>query len=286
MPHLVKRAEAIRLHRGLSRSGKAEPMLVAPPRTDVRAWFTLAVTAPAVLLCLAETATLDGASRLAGLWIAVLLAPTVALALRSLETRAPRPGPHDPAAAARAREAMLKTAFRLTTAEACGVLLAVLLGAPLAGQSVALGLAVAGLPLALAVADCVLAPVRDALRLETPVPVVAVTLRAAPALVFAPAPAMLEPLPPRLRRNPTDTTQAPALRLATEGPWLRIVEAGPEPVRRGAGPFRPIRLWVPAGAVDPDPDDDAVRFDQALGELRNLLSLYRPKPAAKRAIAA
>ena len=273
MPHLVKGAEAIRLHRGLSGGRKAGSMMVAPPRTDVRAWFTLAVTAPLVLLCLAESATLDGDSRVAGLWIAVLLAPTVALALRSLETRAPRPATRDPAQAARAREAMLQTAFRLTTAEACGILLAVMLGAPLAGQSVALGLAVAALPLTLAVTACLLGPVRDRLRLETPVPVIATMDGSAPILTFAPAAAA----PPRLRRNPTDTTFAPALRLAADGPWLRIVETGPAPERHDAGPFRPIRLWVPQDAVDPLPSDDTERFDQALGELRNLLTLYRPK---------
>ena len=119
-------------------------MLIAPPRLNVGAWLTLAVAGPTLMLAAALGATSGGLARSAGMWEAVLLAPAVALALRSLERRR--------AIAAQGPERFLIAAFGLSVAEASGVLMAVLLGAPLAGQAVACGLTVAAAPLALAVA--------------------------------------------------------------------------------------------------------------------------------------
>jgi len=118
-------------------------MLIAPPRLNVGAWLTLAVAGPTLMLAAALGATSGGARQWAGLWAAVLLAPAVALSLRSLETRR--------AKAAQGPERILVAAFGLTVAQASGVLLAVLMGAPLTGQAIACGLAVAAFPLALAV---------------------------------------------------------------------------------------------------------------------------------------
>jgi hypothetical protein len=119
-------------------------MLIAPPRLNVVAWLTLAVAGPTLMLALALGATHEGTKQWAGLWVAVLLAPAVALSLRSLETRR--------AKAAAGPDRLLVAAFGLSVAEASGVLLAVLMGAPLTGQAIACGLTVAAGPLALAVA--------------------------------------------------------------------------------------------------------------------------------------
>lgn len=119
-------------------------MLIAPPRLNVGAWLTLAVAGPTLMLAAALGATSGGLARSAGMWEAVLLAPAIALALRSLERRR--------AIAAQGAERFLVAAFGLSVAEASGVLMAVLMGAPLPGQAVACGLTVAAAPLALAVA--------------------------------------------------------------------------------------------------------------------------------------
>lgn len=118
-------------------------MLIAPPRLNVGAWLTLAVAGPTLMLAAAASATSGGAAQWAGLWVAVLLAPAVALALRSLEHRRAR--------AAQGPERVLVAAFGLSVAQASGVLLAVMWGAPLNGQAIACGLAVAAIPLGLAV---------------------------------------------------------------------------------------------------------------------------------------
>lgn len=118
-------------------------MLIAPPRLNVGAWLTLAVAGPTLMLAAAASATSGGAAQWAGLWVAVLLAPAVALALRSLEHRRSR--------AAQGPERVLVAGFGLSVAQASGVLLAVMWGAPLSGQAIACGLAVAAIPLGLAV---------------------------------------------------------------------------------------------------------------------------------------
>lgn len=123
-------------------------MLIAPPRLNVGAWLTLAVAGPTLMLAAAAGATGGGAAQWAGLWVAVLLAPAVALALRSLERRR--------AQAAQGPERMLVGAFGLSVAQASGVLLAVMWGAPLSGQAIACGLTVAAFPLALAVPAAIL----------------------------------------------------------------------------------------------------------------------------------
>ena len=253
-------------------------MLLAPPRLDVRAWFTLAVAAPVAMLTVGAAATQDGPAQTAGLWIAVLLAPTIALALTSLDSRGARAAPMDLAALARARETALLNAFRLTTAEACGVLLAVVLGVPLSGQSIACGLAVAALPLASAVVGYVVAPALWKLRLDVPerplAPMATIApVRQAPSL---PASVRYDPKGVPVRwRFLSDAAWAPSLLMERGHHWLTIrpfAPMTPEAPRR-----RPLKLWMPADAVDPDEAADASRFDQALVELRNLLTLYRPK---------
>ncbi|MBL8773127.1 MAG: hypothetical protein JNK30_17230 [Phenylobacterium sp.] len=125
------------------RSGLAFAVLTAP-RVNAMAWFALAVAAPAALLALAAAATRDGLASLAGLTAAALLAPALLLALPNLERR-----PHRPRAAADPR---LIRAFCLTVGMACGLLFVVVLGAPFSGEAVAVGLAMAAAPLAVAVA--------------------------------------------------------------------------------------------------------------------------------------
>ena len=125
-------------------------MLLTPPRLEVRAWFTLAVAGPVGMLALAGAATSGGITQTAGLWLAVVLAPAVALALKTLET--PRDGEVNTS------DHVLTAAFGLSTIEACAVLLAVLAGAPLDGRAIACGLSVAAIPLTLAVTATLLRP--------------------------------------------------------------------------------------------------------------------------------
>jgi hypothetical protein len=120
--------------------------LQAAPKVNLWAWFALAVAAPLALLALGAAATQAGAPRTAGIAAAVLLAPAIVLALRSLERR------QGPQTAAQAREQDLVRAFCLTTGQACGFLFVVAAGAPFSGESVAVGLFMAGVPLALGVA--------------------------------------------------------------------------------------------------------------------------------------
>jgi hypothetical protein len=120
--------------------------LQAAPKVNLWAWFALAVAAPLALLALGAAATQAGAPRAAGLAAALLLAPAIVLALRSLERR------QGPLTAAQAREQDLIRAFCLTTGQACGFLFVVAAGAPFSGESVAVGLFMAAVPLALGVA--------------------------------------------------------------------------------------------------------------------------------------
>lgn len=127
------------------RPGAAFLLATATPRVNPAAWFALAVAVPLALLALAAGMTQAGAPRVAGLCVALLLAPAVVLALRSLEVR------QGDATPAQTREQDLVRAFCLTTGQACGFLFTVILGAPFSGESVAVGLAMAGVPLTLAV---------------------------------------------------------------------------------------------------------------------------------------
>jgi len=122
-------------------------MMIAAPRVNVAAWFGLAVAVPAILLGLAAAGTSFGLTRSAGFCAAMLLAPAVVLALRSLETRRFQDNPMPQ------REQDLVRAFCLTTGQACGLLFVVLAGARFSGEAVAVGLAMAGVPLTLAVAS-------------------------------------------------------------------------------------------------------------------------------------
>lgn len=114
---------------------------------NTAAWFALAVAAPLALLAVATMATQVGVPRAAGFCAMMLLAPAIVLALRSLEKKRTAATP------AEAREHDLVRAFCLTTGQACGLLFVVAAGARFSGESVAVGLAMAGVPLTIAVAS-------------------------------------------------------------------------------------------------------------------------------------
>lgn len=115
------------------------------PKLNTAAWFSLSITAPLALLAVATTATQAGAPKAAGFWAAMLLAPAIVLALRSLEIRRHDPTPEEQ------RDQDLARAFCLTTGQACGLLFVVAAGVRVSGEAVAVGLSMAGVPLTLAV---------------------------------------------------------------------------------------------------------------------------------------
>ncbi|MBY0380009.1 hypothetical protein [Phenylobacterium sp.] len=127
------------------RPGAAFLLATAPPKVNVGAWFALAVMVPLLLLALAAGMTQVGAPRAAAFEVTLLLAPALVLAVRALEVGRHAPAPDE------AREQDLTRAFCLTTGQAVGFLCVVILGAPFSHESVAVGLAMAGAPLALAV---------------------------------------------------------------------------------------------------------------------------------------
>jgi hypothetical protein len=126
------------------RSGLAFAVIAAP-RMNAAAWFGLAVAVPCVLLAVAAAMTKAGLPQTAGLYAAVLLAPAVLLALNSLEKR------RAPQTPAEARDHDLAHALVLTVGQACGLLFVVMLGVRFSGEAIAVGLAMAGMPLVLAV---------------------------------------------------------------------------------------------------------------------------------------
>jgi hypothetical protein len=127
------------------RPGAAFLLATAPPKVNVGAWFALALAVPLLLLALAAGMTQVGAPRAAAFVVTLLLAPAVVLAVRALEV-----GRHEPTAA-EARDQDLTRAFCLTTGQSVGFLFVVILGARFSRESVAVGLAMAGAPLTLAV---------------------------------------------------------------------------------------------------------------------------------------
>jgi hypothetical protein len=127
------------------RPGVAFLLATAPPKVNVSAWFALAVAVPLLMLSLAAGMTQVGAPRAAAFVVTLLLAPAVVLAIRALEV-----GRHEPTAE-EARDHDLARAFCLTTGQAVGFLCVVILGAPFSHESVAVGLAMAGAPLMMAV---------------------------------------------------------------------------------------------------------------------------------------
>jgi len=127
------------------RAGLMMLCIQAERPVNTAAWFALAVAAPLALLAMATTATQVGVPRAAGFWATMLLAPAIVLALRSLEKKRAAATP------AQAREHDLARAFCLTTGQACGLLFVVAAGARFSGESVAVGLAMAGSPLTIAV---------------------------------------------------------------------------------------------------------------------------------------
>lgn len=124
-------------------------MQLAPPRLNVRAWFTLAVAVPVAVLAIAAAATATGLARQAGFWTAVVLAPAVALSLKTLESR--RFGWNEPDPPWPDPEQTLRMAFMLTTGESALLFLAVLLGAPFSALAIVWTLAAAAAPLVVAV---------------------------------------------------------------------------------------------------------------------------------------
>ncbi|MBL8555948.1 MAG: hypothetical protein JNL41_16850 [Phenylobacterium sp.] len=119
--------------------------VIAAPRMNAAAWFGLAVAVPCVLLALAASVTQAGLPQAAGLYSALLLTPAVLLALNSLEKR------RAPQTPAEMRDHDLAHALVLTVGQACGLLFVVMLGVRFSGEAIAVGLAMAGTPLFLAV---------------------------------------------------------------------------------------------------------------------------------------
>ncbi|MBL8773126.1 MAG: hypothetical protein JNK30_17225 [Phenylobacterium sp.] len=120
--------------------------IIASPRVNAPAWFGLAAAVPALLLAAAAAMTQAGLPRAAGLYAALLLAPAVLLALGALERRRVAPTP------AETRDEDLARALVLTVGQASGLLFVVMLGARFSGEAIAVGLAMAGMPLALSLA--------------------------------------------------------------------------------------------------------------------------------------
>ena len=137
-------------HPGLSADNDCADMLMRSPRVDVRAWFTLAVTGPVALLALGAAATSVGTAQLAGAWATLILGLMFLLAISRLERSRTDPALTELPGPARDREQALLAAVLLTSTEASSVLLGVLAGLPLSGESIAAALTVASLPLCLA----------------------------------------------------------------------------------------------------------------------------------------
>jgi hypothetical protein len=126
-------------------------MILTPRRLDVRAWLTLATAGPAAMLSLAAAATREEPARSAGIGVALLLTPSMALAAKSLEPRDAQWDRPLELVAARGRERTLLKAFCLSTTSAAGVLMGVLAGAPLSPEVIAGALGCTAAPLALAI---------------------------------------------------------------------------------------------------------------------------------------
>jgi hypothetical protein len=126
-------------------------MLLSPRRLDVRAWLTLATAGPAAMLSLAAAASREEPAHAAGIGAALLLTPSLALAVKSLEPRDAEWNRPLELVAARGRERTLLKAFCLSTTSAAGVLIGVLAGAPLSPHAIAGALSVTAAPLVLAV---------------------------------------------------------------------------------------------------------------------------------------
>ncbi len=126
-------------------------MMLSPRRLDVRAWLTLATAGPAAMLSLAAAATREEPARSAGIGVALLLTPSLALAVKSLEPRDAEWNRPLELVASRGRERTLLKAFCLSTTSAAGVLMGVLAGAPLSSQAIAGALSFTAAPLFIAV---------------------------------------------------------------------------------------------------------------------------------------
>lgn len=112
-------------------------MMLSPRRLDVRAWLTLATAGPAAMLSLAAAATRPEPAHSAGIGVALLLTPSLALAVKSLESRDAAWDRPLELVASRGRERTLLKAFCLSTTSAAGVMMGVLAGAPLSAHAIA-----------------------------------------------------------------------------------------------------------------------------------------------------
>jgi hypothetical protein len=220
-------------------------MLHTPPTVNIRAWFTLAVTAPASLLTLTHAMTSEVTTQRAAICAALVMALMFFQALSQLEIRtigwgipeAPNRPDH---------EAFLAAAFSLTSVEACSVLLSVVAGVPLGGQAIAVGLSVAAAPLALAIGVYGLAPTWSKFRLDIPA---RADTSAAPWI--------------------TPAVSAPARTPSAISPWIWAL--GPDQVTRS---YRYGQVTVEAPAYVPAPP--------ALQHADERIILYLPRTWRRR----
>lgn len=222
------------------RPGAAFLLAKAARPVNTAAWFALSITAPLALLAVAATATQAGAPKAAGFWAAMLLAPAIVLALRSLESRRSDLSPEEQ------RDQDLARAFCLTTGQACGLLFVVAAGVRFSGEAVAVGLSMAGVPLTLAVVGDIwrrLFPKVEARLADVEVSVSrnwkqewaeAERLRAP-----VPRPVPITPMPQRPRTRVTlDVRPMPM-----DEAWMRGLQPAAEPGQNGSG-------WM-SGGVHP-----------------------------------
>lgn len=215
------------------RPGVAFLLATAPPKVNTSAWFGLAVAVPLLMLAAAAGMTQAGAPRAAAFVVTLLLAPAVVLAIRALEV-----GRHEPTAD-EARDQDLARAFCLTTGQAVGFLCVVILGAPFSHESVAVGLAMAGAPLTLAV-------VRDVWgRVFRPI-----ETRAAPAMNEQPSRNWT--LEWAESQRPTAESEGHII-TAQIAQVVRPLGRPAGPVRLRVSPVSPDEAWMRANARRPIP---------------------------------
>jgi len=133
---------------------------------NVRAWFTLAVTGPVALLAMGAAVTSVGTAQLAGAWATLILGLMFLLAISRLERSSTDPTLTEMPGPARDREQALLAAVLLTSTEASSILLSVLAGLPLSGESIAAALTVSSLPLCLALPAYAVKPTLARLSLD------------------------------------------------------------------------------------------------------------------------
>lgn len=224
------------------RPGAAFLLAKAARPVNTAAWFALSVTAPLALLAVAATATQAGAPKAAGFWAAMLLAPAIVLALRSLERR------RTDLTLEEQRDQDLARAFCLTTGQACGLLFVVASGVTFSGEAVAVGLSMAGVPLTLAVVTDIWRRVFP--KVEARIPDLEVsaarnwTQEWADAERLRTNPPRPVPITPTPIRRPSRVTLE-VQPMPMDEAWMRGLRPMPEPVadQNGSG-------WI-SGATQP-----------------------------------